>query len=79
MTGSWLECISSHSMLVVEFSSTSFEVKMGFICRILKYGKLLDLYNTLDFHIVIIEGSDAHVIAMFHFQKNTPLTNRMLG
>jgi hypothetical protein len=75
MTGLWLEYISSHSMLVVEFLSTSFEAKMGFICMILKCRKHLNLHNTLDFHIVTIEGSDVHEIAMFYFQKKTPFTN----
>jgi hypothetical protein len=28
-----------HSMLVLEFSWTRFEIKAGFICRILKHGR----------------------------------------
>ena len=68
---------ASHSILAMEFSRTSFEVKTGLINRILKHGicaisrKKLGMINPLHFHIMVIEGRDEEGNALFHPLKKT--------
>ena len=62
-------------MLFVEFSHTSFEVKVGYICRILKHGRWANLQegnggieHCLDFQLITFEGRGAHENVMVYPQ-----------
>jgi hypothetical protein len=64
-------------MLVVECSWTSLEIKMGFVCRVLKHARWaivrerMCTNNPWDFGIVTIEGYDALENVMVYPPKET--------
>lgn len=66
-----------HSILVVDFLWTTFEVKMVLVCRILKHGRWaipresMGMNNPLDFCIITIEGRNAQENGMFNPSKKT--------
>lgn len=63
-----------HTLLIMRFSRTSFEVKVGCICKILKHGDELFepgkwyMLRCLDIFIISFEGRGTHEKCMFYIQ-----------